>query len=293
MKYPRIMLEFFGTVWAISEDKYRQIRSILLTRNAGIKAFDEELDAAAAVKRTGGYQTVGKVAIIPIMGVIHHRAGAMEEASGGIGAEAIGQQFDAAIADKSVNRIVLQIDSPGGSVFGVPELAEKIRKGREVKKVIAVADPVAASAAYWLGSQASEFYVSPSGQVGSLGVIAEHTDFSKAEEADGIKTTVIKSAEFKQEAHSSFPLSSEAALHLQTQVNQYHQSFLSAVAKGRGVSVAKVSVDFGQGRMLMADDARSAGMVDGIASMEAVMRRLGAEISKTAAMARARAVEVS
>lgn len=293
MKYPRVWQMLVGHPWAIADDKYLQIRSILVARMAGIKAFDDEIEAAQSSKRKDSYQTVGKVAVIPIMGVIHHRADAFDEASGGVGCEDIGRQFDAAIADKTVNKIVLQIDSPGGSVYGTEELANKIRAGRDVKKVIAVADPVCASGAYWLGSQASEFLMAPSGQVGSIGVVAEHNDYSEADKMEGRKVTLIRSTPLKQEAHSSFPLSAEAAADQQSQVDTYYTTFLNAVAKGRQVSVSKVEKDFGGGRMMGSAAAKAAGMVDGIATMETVMRRLGAELSKSAMNSRARLVEIS
>lgn len=293
MKYAHILTAFFGSPWAIAEDKYQQIRALLLERASGRAATEADIVAAVGQRRQGGYSVVGKTAVIPIMGVIAPRVGQLEESSGGIGADAIGQQIDAAAADKTVSKIVLQIDSPGGSVYGVQELAAKIRSARDQKKVVAVADHVAASAAYWLGSQASEFYVSPSGQVGSIGVIAEHVDESARDERKGIKTTLIKAGEFKQEGHPSQPLSAEALAAVQTTINTYYESFLGDVAKGRGVTVANVRENYGKGRMMTAGDAKAAGMVDGIATFETVMRRLGSEVSKSAATARARLVEIS
>ena len=86
--------------------------------------------------------------------------------------EAFGAAFDRAAADSSIGAIVLNIDSPGGSVYGVEELADKIYKARGTKPVYAVANSLAASAAYWIGSAASQLYVTPSGEVGSIGVLA-------------------------------------------------------------------------------------------------------------------------
>jgi len=293
MKYLRILTAFFGEPWVIAEDKYHQLRTILLERAAGKSASDEDIEIAAAARRPSSYAVVGKTAIIPIMGVLAPRVGMMEEASGGVGAETIGQQLDAAIADKTVSRIVLHIDSPGGSVYGIQELGDKIRAARDQKKIIAVADPVAASGAYWLGSQASEFYMTPSGVVGSIGVISERVDLSKAEEMAGVKTTLIRAGEYKQEMHPSTPPTDEAVAYEQSIVNQYYDTFLNAVAKGRGVTASNVRENYGKGRILTAADAKAVGMVDGIATFERVLRRLEGETGKQAAQARARAVEIS
>lgn len=292
MKYMRILATFFGHPWALAEDKFRQAASFLARKGAGLAISEDDIAAAVGQRRAGGYGIVGRTAIIPIMGAIFHRASAIEEACGGVSAESVGQQIDAAAADPQVRRIVLQLDSPGGSVYGIQELATKIRSARESKKIVAVADPVAASAAFWIGSQAGEFYVTPSGQVGSVGVIAEHADMSKAQENEGVKTVVVTSSKYKAEGHPAQPLNDEGLAELQRKVDHYYGVMVSDIAKGRRVSEATVRSAFGEGRLMVADDAKRAGMVDGVASFEKVLRRLEAEVSRDAINARARAVEV-
>jgi signal peptide peptidase SppA len=292
MKYLHTLLAFLSTPWAIEREKYEIVRALLLERAAGIGPTPEQIEAATDARRTAaGYTQAGKVAIIPIMGVIAHRVGMMERSSGGISTEAIGRQVDAAVEDKTVSKIVLQIDSPGGSVAGVTELAAKIRAAREEKKVIAVADATAASAAYWLGSQASEFYATPSGRVGSIGVIAEHVDDTAAREKVGYKSTLITAGKYKGEGYG--PLTDEAAQRLQADVDHYYDLFVSDVAKGRGVSESAVRNGYGEGRALVAAEAKAAGMIDGIASFETVLRRLSVTLTPEAMRARARAVEIS
>ena len=89
--------------------------------------------------------------------------------------------------EPSISAIVLDVDSPGGSVFGVEELATEIRAARGTKPVVAVANSMAASAAYWIASQADELVITPGGMVGSIGVLTAHEDISKAQEMAGIK----------------------------------------------------------------------------------------------------------
>lgn len=298
MKFPRILSAFAGTPWALEESRYFALRDYLYSVARGEAPAPAPL-AADLQRRPGGYAVAGRVAVIPVMGVIMQRASMMDAECGAVSTEDLRKQIAAAVSDKSVGRIVLQIDSPGGSVFGMQELAADIQQLGTQKKIIAVADSVAASAAYWILASASEAYVTPGGQVGSIGVIMEHVDQSKAEEAAGFKTTVIRSSPFKQETHPSSPLSAEAAGELQKMVNHYHEAFVAGVARGRGVSASVVESKFGAGRMMTAGDAKAAGMVDGVATFDKVLARLGVETAATAAkssaaaMARARAVEIS
>lgn len=275
MKYLNVLFSFFGHPWAISEDKYAAVRSVLVNRSWGVASTPEQIQAAQEQRRNLSYSQVGRIAVIPVMGVIAQRVSAAEASSGGISTEDIGRQIDMALADKSVGKLLLQIDSPGGSVAGLPELAAKIRAARDVKKVIAVADSTAASGGYWLMSQATEAYVTPSGRVGSIGVIAEYVDESLAQEQAGFKSTYITAGKFKGENRGG-PLTEEGAAKLQSDVNHYYDLFVSDVARGRGVSEASVRNGYGEGRCLVAPEAKAAGLVDGIATMETVLRRMGA-----------------
>ena len=148
--------------------------------------------------------------------------------------------------------IVLLVDSPGGSVYGIAELANKINALKGEKKIIGMADSVAASAAYWLASQCSELVCCPGGQVGSIGVLAAHEDQSGAAEQAGVKTTLVTSSKYKGEGNPFGPMDDDARAEIQSKVDAYHAMFVAAVARGRGVSEGVVNKTFGQGRMSMA-----------------------------------------
>ena len=177
-----------------------------------------------------------------------------------------------AAASARATSIVLDIDSPGGSVEGIQELAEVIARAARQKPVIAVANSTAASAAYWLASQASEIVVTPSGMVGSIGVLAVHVDRSRQHEAAGLRTTIVQAGKFKSEGNPYRPLDTEAHAEVQRMVDSYHEDFVQAVAAGRGVPASTVRSRFGQGRMMRARDALQAGMVDRVASLDDVLR---------------------
>ncbi|WP_052688250.1 S49 family peptidase [Xanthomonas sp. MUS 060] len=101
----------------------------------------------------------------------------------------LGAALRQALADDTVSQILIDIDSPGGSVYGVAELADQIQSARSIKPVVAVANSLAASAAYWIGCAAGELYVTPGGEVGSIGVWQAHFDYSQALAADGVTPT--------------------------------------------------------------------------------------------------------
>jgi capsid assembly protease len=165
------------------------------------------------------------------------------------------------LADPSVKTIDLVIDSPGGSVLGLPETADAIHAANRVKPVRAFVSGIAASAAYWLASQASTISLTPSGEVGSIGVLDLHADISKALDNAGVKVTAVTAGEHKVERAPFAPLSDDARAHMQTGVNAWNSDFLSAIRRGRGTRVSATS-NYGGGRMLRSRDALAAGMVD-------------------------------
>ena len=162
---------------------------------------------------------------------------------------------------------------------GVAELAKEIYGMRGQKPLVAIANSLAASAAYWIASAASEFHVTPSGEAGSIGVFAEHTDMSKWLENEGIKPTLIQAGEFKTEGNQYAPLTDQAAAYIQSRVDDYYGMFIKAVAKHRGVTEAKVRNDFGKGRVFGAEQAVGCGMADKVSTFDQVLRKLGGPAS--------------
>ena len=274
-KYQHIVAEFYGKPWAILPDKLRQISAFLEFAASGGKYTDEEIQQRIGAGPRVTPKTPGMVALIPMYGVISYRMNMMSNFSGGTSIEKLTASFRAAVADPGVKAIVFDIDSPGGTTDGVPELADEILAARGQKKVVAVANTMAASAAYWLGCSCSEFIVAPSGAVGSIGIFGAHEDMSKALENEGIKVTLISAGLYKTERMGTQPLSDEARANMQAQVDTLYGMFLKSVAKGRGVSQQAVADGYGQGRMVMASLALKQGMVDGVATLDETLARFG------------------
>lgn len=188
----------------------------------------------------------------------------------------IGQILAALRGAPDVKTVILEIDSPGGSVYGVHELAKQIRALRAEKKVVGIANSLAASAAYWIGSACSEFWVTPGGEVGSIGVWQMHMDVSKALEVEGVTVTLVSAGEHKVETNPFEPLSDEARAFMQQRIDEYHELFLKDVAEGRGVKVSDVRENFGKGRVFGAKQAVAAGMVDKIGTLAELLEKVGA-----------------
>jgi len=281
MEYERIIQAAAGQPWAIDEAKGKAIAEFLAFKASGGHYTAGEVAARISDKRAETMrETPGATAVIPMHGVMFQRAGMIDQMSGGVSTEQVGAAIDAAAADEEVKQIILHIDSPGGAVYGTRELASKVIAAKERKTVIAQVDSVAASAAYWVASQATEIAVTPGGDVGSIGVIAIHEDISRRLEAEGITETIISAGKYKAEGNPYEPLDEEARDHIQSRVDEAYRSFCDAVAEGRGVSVDEVEDKYGQGRMLSAQAALRAGMVDRIATYdETVARYVGSRQS--------------
>lgn len=216
----------------------------------------------------------GKVGVIVIQGPIDHHNSSELMKAGGTSVDFISRAMDSLLGNKEVGAIVLDIDSPGGSVFGVQELADKIYSSRGTKPIYAHANALAASAAYWIASAADTFVMTPSGEVGSVGVYVMHVDQSAAAEMDGVKVTFIHAGKYKVEYSPFAPLSEDARDNAQAMVDAIYSDFIGALARNRGVGIDRVRKDFGKGRVMKAADALEAGMVDRVMSMEELMSRL-------------------
>lgn len=275
MPYDHIVHAVFAEPWAILPSTYAAMCEVVRLRADGTRLTAAEVAEriGAAPVRAGAARN-GAVAILPLYGVLAQRMNMMTQVSGGTSTEMFGKAFREAAQDPAVSAIVLDIDSPGGSVFGIDELAAEIRAARGSRPIVAVADSLAASAAYWIAAQADEVVVTPGGLVGSIGVLSAHEDISKQEEMEGIKTTIISAGKYKAESSPFAPLSDEARAAEQAMVDKYYGMFIAAVAKGRGVQPSAVSGGFGQGRVVKAEDAVGMGMADRIATLDQTIARL-------------------
>lgn len=235
----------------------------------------EEVRLASESPSTKSIRAVsGKVGVVGVHGPISQRLTPEAEKAGGTSLEEVQYAFDALLADNSVEAIVLHFDSPGGGIYGLEELSDRIFAARSEKKCYAMVDSMACSAAYWLASACGTLVCTPGGDVGSVGVYCVHVDESKQLEAEGVKLTVVKAGKFKAEMASCEPLSDAARDHLQEVVDEDYGKFCKALSRNRNCSVADVRNNFGQGRAVSADKALAAGMIDRVMSFSDLMAKL-------------------
>lgn len=265
--------------WAILPEKLLEIQAVYTAHVRGekidIAAVEARLGKTLANDQQGGYVNHGGVAVIPVSGVIGKKFNMMSQISGGASTQLIERDIKAALSDPEVNSILLHIDSPGGTVDGTQNLADIVSMAGEHKPTMAFADGMMASAAYWIGSAASEIVASSSTtQIGSIGVVTSHTDISKAEEQAGYKVTEISAGKYKRMTSQHAPLSKEGKALLQDQVDQLYTIFVDAVAKNRDVDSETVLNDMADGRVFLSSDAKERGMIDHIATLETTISNM-------------------
>jgi signal peptide peptidase SppA len=282
--HPLILASLASQYWAI-DPVYLALMALVLARvesgepAPAVVQDRVETDKQARNDRKAQAATVpGSLAVIPVYGILTQRGNMMDDLSGpgSASTQQLSQEFKSAVADPNVSKILLDIDSPGGSVFGIDELAAEIYAAKGQKPVIAIANSTTASAALWVGAQADELYITPGGEIGSIGVYTAHRYIGEAMKKAGVDITFIQAGEFKTEGNPFEPLGDAAEAHIQTQIDGYYSKFVQAVARGRNVTSANVKTDFGKGRMMSAAQALDVGLVDGILSYNTLLEKLTA-----------------
>jgi signal peptide peptidase SppA len=258
--------------WAITPTMLPIVARVLGQRLASETPLD--LSAFTGSRPTPATTAPGGVALIPLHGVIAPRMNLLSDISGGTTFEAASTALAQAVANPNVSTIVLDIDSPGGSVTGATEFAQRLRQARAIKPIVAVANFQMCSAAYWVGSCATEVVASPSSQLGSIGVYTIHEDLSAALEQLGVKLTYISAGKFKVEGMSGQPLTDSAKARVQAQVDDAFNRFVGDVAAGRRTTAAAIRGGYGQGAVVSAEEAQTLGMIDRLATLEETIARV-------------------
>ena len=184
----------------------------------------------------------------------------------------IREQFREALASPSVDSVLLMIDSPGGEVAGLFDLAEEIYQARGTKPIVAVASGSAFSAAYMIASAADEIYLSSTANVGSIGVIAIHVDQSGYDKEMGIKFTPVFAGDHKNDFNPHEPLKAEAEALLKEHIDKLYLMLTAIVARNRGMSQADVIAT--QAGIYMGADAVSVGLADGVLPVQDVFEKM-------------------
>lgn len=276
---PHLAARLFGAPLLIHRPKLDVILSVLGSR-VGLPDLSAptgfvQPDRGAALADTGAAQS--GIAVIPIYGTLVRRTQGLEAQSGLTSYAGIAQSLETALADPSVAAILLDIDSPGGESSGVFDLADRIRAATAIKPVWAVANDMAFSAAYALGSAASRLIVSRTGGVGSIGVIAMHVDQSVRDVQDGVAYTAVFAGDRKNDLNPHAPISGEAHSFLQGEVNRIYDLFATTVAKHRGMGVNTIKST--QAALYFGADAVSSGLADDVGTLDDAIRQINSMLT--------------
>lgn len=231
-----------------------------------------------AIPDTRDYEITNGIAIIPIVGTLVRRTVGLEAQSGLTSYGCIAEWLDAALEDNAVKGILLDIDSPGGEAGGVFDLADKIFDSRKIKPIWAVANDDAFSAAYAIAAAAERIYLSRTGGVGSIGVIAVHLDQSVAEADAGLKYTAIYAGEHKNDLSPHEPLSDPARAQLQMEVDRVYELFATSVARMRGIELTAVKAT--EAALYFGDQSIAVGLADRIGTMGDALSDLTKKVAR-------------
>lgn len=265
MNLPHLASRLYGTPLLLARAKLDVILSVLGER---VNWPESDLAAPLVSKRPTIDAPVG-IAVIPVVGSLVRRTVGLDPASGFTSYAEIAGMVDAALADPSVEGIVLDIDSPGGEAGGVFELGERIRAADAVKPVWAVASDTAFSAAYAIGCSASRLLVSRTGGVGSIGVIAMHVDQTARDAQQGYRYTPITAGDHKNDFSPHEKLTPDAHARLQAEVDRLYGMFVDHVVAMRKLDADAVRAT--EAGIYFGADAVANGLADAVGSLDDVL----------------------
>lgn len=213
------------------------------------------------------YAMVDGIAVIEISGVLIHRGSWIGQSSGQTSYEGIAAQIEAAAKDPAVRGLALEIDSFGGEVAGVFDLADRIRAIRASKPVWAFLAEHAFSAGYALASQADRILLPRTGAVGSIGVVVMHADLSGQLDQDGVRVSLIHSGQHKVDGNPYAPLPEAVRADIQREIDVLRFLFADTVAAGRGGRLSQEAALATEAAVYRGTDAVAAGLADEVTDL--------------------------
>ena len=270
-KFSHLSSLVFNKPLMVTQD-YAETIAVVLSDRLNLDVEGLQIKSDAKDQRVA---TTNKgVAVIPIVGSMSHRSTGIEAMSGMTSYTTLQKQFEAAFNDPNVGSILMDIDSPGGSVAGAFDFRDYLMSKKGTKPVYALARDAMCSAAYLIGSTADKVYATQTARVGSIGVVAMHTDASGKMEKEGLKPTFISAGKFKTAGNPYEKLEGEKLKYLQDSVDESYDMFINAVADARGID-KKVIRDT-EARVYGGKKAVEIGLADGIRTYESVIAEMSA-----------------
>lgn len=276
--YSRVLEAASSEPWAILPSSIRKYAAIIEERLVSGKLEDSEVAARVAEQQpygmSGAGLALGDAEFVALHGPIMNRAGLFAQISGMTSPQAFAARVRALADDEGTRRIVIEIDSPGGSVAGTEEAASAVAYAASKKEVTAIICGMGCSAAYWIASQATTIKALSTSVVGSIGVIATHVDRTAEAEEKGIKVTYLRSRGGKALGQPYEEMDDEVAADWNETISALDAAFYEAVAEGRGITVKEAEEKWGSGGTWIGRDALRVGLVDEVTSIEAFVLSL-------------------
>jgi signal peptide peptidase SppA len=280
------ILDVLTSPWAILPEKLAEIQAIYSVHLRGEKIDIKGIEAQIGKPLNNEqkpYQVIDNVAIIELNGIMAKRMNLLMQISGGFSSQIAMRDFKQAFADPEVSAVILAVDSPGGTVDGTEELANAVFEARQqdTKPVITYADGLMASAAYWIGAASDRIYINgETAQIGSIGVVATHVDYSQWEAKEGIKTTEIFAGKYKRINSEYEPLSKEGKQYMQDTVDYFYSIFANTMTRYRPGKLAITedgALPWADGKVFIGQQAIENGLVDGVKSLDELIMQLSQE----------------
>ncbi|RWC47963.1 MAG: S49 family peptidase [Mesorhizobium sp.] len=269
------------SLWAIRKDALSEslgmVRMIRTDASKNLRAGEPLAPGSFATR-------IGTTAVIPIFGPLMARMNRDYWSY-----EEIIRDLRLAVADPNTTSILLDVDSPGGTVSGIDTAAAEIARAATSKPMVAHIGGMGCSAAYWLPAAAGEVVASRTSLIGSVGALIRYADL------EGILTklgaNIVEVIASQSPNKRLDPNSEEGRQELQAIADHGAEMFISALAEARGADRETIMATYGQGLVFTAPDAQARGMIEKIASFEETLADLAARpaLSRTAAAAAASA----
>ncbi len=268
------------SAWVITEAGLAQYEANAYAIRAKIAmgAYDEWDEEDAQEVKSEMLRVEGSTGIISIKGALVNTDSIWNRAFGLVSYNSIRSALLESVSNPGIDRILLDIDSPGGAVSGVNDTAELISAiDQSIKPVFAFTDGSMASGAYWIGSSAREVYASETAIIGSIGVIMTHMEQSVRLEREGIKATVIRAGKYKQMGNPNEPLTETGEAELQSMVDSVYKIFATHVSEERSKSYEYTDTVMAQGRVFLAESAVEIGLIDKIYNFDIALAEVNAK----------------
>lgn len=275
---PHVASRVFGTPLMIERAKLEVILGVLGPRLAGgaLEVVDPVADPAPLTSIT-----TEKIAVVSVIGTLVSRSGYLDATSGLQAYGDIAGAIAAAMDDASVRGVILDVDSSGGEVGGLFDLVEQIQATRSsgAKPLWAVANESALSAAYAIASAADRLYVTRTGEVGSIGVVAVHVDESGADAKAGLAWNFVFAGEQKVDGNAHEPLSERARATIQTDVDRLYSEFCGLIAANRGLTAETMRGT--NAAIFRGEMAIRAGLADRLGTLDLAVAEMAAELDRS------------